>query len=208
MALSDIYQLVQKQTYGTKNIENVWFYQKEAPESTAQDLSDAFQEDLLPVMLAMQGFVMRTVELYITNLGNLADFWTEALDEQGTFGDVDCLPAINAINYTMKPATRAVREGSKRICGIPEAVTDFDTVTNATYLTKMEALRIAIDTPLNTGGEIFTPCIVKRIKEEVTGTVPLQYTYRLPTVGDTLTVTNFAAVLVNKNITSQVSRKK
>lgn len=207
MALSDLYQLVHKQHYIDIEMENVYFYEKSDPDLTAVDLGDAFAATIVPLVKAVQGDEVLHNELVIINLGNLADNATELLSGAGTFGDLEMLPAFNAVNFTLKPVSRAVRPGSKRITGIPESVTSFGAITDSAYITALNNLRAALGDPIDNGGEIFYPVVIKRVKTLVPDTEPPKYTYTLPAIGDTPVYARLAACLLNTRVSSQVSRK-
>lgn len=207
MALDDLFMIVHNQTYVGRKLQNVYFYEAADPSLTAVDMGQAFELEVVPAILAVQGLVVKHVDLNVTNLGNLGDNSTEVLNYEGQFGDVDCLPAFNAINYTLKPSNRVVRPGSKRICGVPESVQAYGIITDATYITALNALRVILGDPIINGGEIFNPVVIKRVKEAVEDTDPVEYTYRLPTIGETPVYSSISACLLNLNVSSQVSRK-
>jgi hypothetical protein len=207
MALADIYQLIHRQDFIGKLVENVYFFRREDSSVDHQDLQDGFVDQYLNDILTIQCAVVKSTEILVQSLGNTSDFGSTPLTATEGLRSGDCLPAFNAVGYTFRSADRAVRPGSKRICGVPEAVTLYDDITDASYLGYMETLRVTLDTPITFGGGIFTPVLVKRIKEPIVGTVPPQYTYRLPETGDPLTVATFLGVLVGKKVTSQISRK-
>lgn len=207
MALDDLYMIVHKQTYVGRKLENVYFYEKADPDLTAVDMNLAFQAEVIPAILDIQGLVVKHTELATINLGNLADNNNLVLNYEGQFGDVDCLPAFNAVNFTLKPVSRVVRPGSKRFTGIPESVAAYGVITDAGYIADLNVLRTILGDPIDNAGEIFNPVIVKRIKEAVPDTDPVQYTYRLPTIGDTPVYSQLGACLLALNVSSQVSRK-
>ena len=207
MALNDIYQLTLKQTLFGRNIENVFFYERTAPTGTAAVLVDSWIEFILPNILDIQTSSVQNVSISAINLGDLADFVDVPDDTEGNYGEVDTLPAFNAVGYSLRLNTRAVRPGSKRFAGVPEEASLNGVLVLPGYLTVVEALRQTLLEPAGVVGDTYNPIVVKRVKEEVVGTVPPKYTYRLPTTGDPLVVGEVVNVLTNRNVTSQTSRK-
>lgn len=207
MALSDIYQLTLKQTLFGRIIQNVFFYQRTAPEGTAAVLVDSWIEFILPNILDVQSASVQNVSVSAINLGDLGDFVDVPNDEVGNYGEVDTLPAFNAVGFSLRLDTRAVRPGSKRFAGVPEEASLNGVLVLPGYLAVVESLRQTLLEPAGVVGDTYIPIVVKRIKEEVVGTVPTKYNYRLPTTGDPLVVGTVVNVLTNRNVTSQTSRK-
>ena len=208
MPLNTLYQLRMKQEWGTggKPLESVYFFDHTAGSGDWADLAAAFGASYVPAVNDLQATVVKNASLDVINLGEPTDFGFLPVVGAGTFvGEV--LPPFNAISYTLKVNTRAVAKGSKRISGIPEAVQNFGVISDAGYLADMEVLRLILSQELVDGGNTWLPVIVKRIKESIVGTVPPQFTYRLPTTGDTLTLGEVVAVLTTANIKHQVSRE-
>ncbi len=207
MALNSIYQLILQQEYRQKQMINVFFFNHAAGTGHAGELNLQFEEQWLPLILALQTNAVTTLELDSINLGDLSDFDTLLNNDIGAYS-TEVLPAANALNFTFKLDTRAVRPGSKRFSGIPETVTNEGIINDTTYLTKIEALRLAMSGNLIGAGDTFQPVVVKRVKTPVTGTVPLQYTYRLPKTDSELVFGGVTVALTSDQVSTQVSRKK
>lgn len=207
MPLNQIYMLTLVQTWGTggKAMENVFFYDHTAGTGTAGTLAQAFEETILPLINDLQFEGVKNIRADVINMGDFGDFISWPLDGQGEYA-AEALPPANAINFTMKLNTRAVKKGSKRISGIPETVQINGVVTLAEYLTRMEAFRIALYDELETVDNTWLPVVIKRVKEPVVGTVPLQYTYRLPTTDAELVQGEVVTATTTPNISHQVSR--
>jgi len=207
MAISDVYQLTDIQTYGVEICENVYFFNKLSPDGTAEDLIQGFLTTYMPAIRQIQAQGIVHVELKCVNLGDLTDFADEPISLAGLAGAGDTLPSFVSVGYTLKPNTRAVRPGSKRYTGILEAAVVNGVITEPTFVGNVEALRIVLDDNAVGADSEYEPVIVKRIKEPVAGTTPTQYTYRLPTTGDPLVLGLVKQALSNPRVTSQVSRK-
>src|SRR6185436_9174776 len=118
MALNTVYQLRARQRLNTagKFQECVFYYDHTAGDGVSSDLATSWGTAIGTAMNDIQDNIMKNYSIDIINLGNPADFasvpWlgTGAIDGQ-------VLPPFNAINYTMKVNTRAVKKGSKRISG-------------------------------------------------------------------------------------------
>lgn len=208
MPLNKIYQVRDIQELDGKTIENVYYFDHVDGSGDATTLAVGFESEYLPFVLACQVAYVQHVGISVINLGDLADFQDLPLLSNGTYSGDDHLPTFNAIGYSFKLDTRAVRGGSKRIAGIAEPATTKDVVTAAPLLAAMESLRTAMFADMVLGADTFRPVVPKRVKESVVGTVPLQYTYRLPRTDGELVVANVRNCLTSPRITSQVSRKK
>lgn len=208
MALDTIYQVRARQTWGVggKELETVWFYDRTAGVGNAADMAENWGTSIGALMNDLQCSVVRNYSIDVINLGDLGDFasvpWIG-----GGLGVEQSHPPFVSVGYTMKVNTRAVRKGSKRISGIPESADTDGVITAAPYKAAMESLRIAMQQEIVDESNTWLPVVVKRIKEPVVGTVPQQYTYRLPTVGDPLVLGEVVVVLTSFNLTHQVSRE-
>lgn len=206
MALNDIYILEDKQTWNSgEEVLNVYQYQRLAPEGTAADCIQAFEQSMLTAIRALQINLVNHALLRCYNLGDLEDFAELTLSGQAGVNSGEALPVFAAVNFTLRPGSRAIRPGAKRIAGIPENVTANGVITNSTYLASMETLRVKMftniqDTPSETE---YQPVIVKRIKYTTSGGTEA---YRFPEPGDTLVVSPVTGCLVNINVSHQVSR--
>jgi len=207
MALDALYMLRHLQSQFGQEIENVYFYNHVAGSGSSVDLALAWQANILELVQAMQVPGVLSNGLIVTNMGDLGDFTTLPLASSGSYSEVNPLPAFNAISFTMKLNTRAVRPGSKRITGIAEAATAGNEIVVAELLDAMEAFRISLQTNLVSGGDTWENVVVKRVKTAIPDTTPVQYRYRLPTIGETPVVGTVVAALDNKIVSSQVSRK-
>lgn len=206
MALADIYVLDHVQLFEGEDLHNMYTYERSTT-GTAVDLINAFREDILPLIQQLQVDDVTTPVIKAYSLGNLGDLDEQTVDEAGANVGVDMLPIFNAINFSLKPASRAVRSGSKRISGIPETVVTNGTVTDSTYLTALEALRIELGEPISDDDVAFwNPVIVKRIKYTVPDSDPERFAYRYPETGDTLVTAALRAVVINRKVSHQVSR--
>lgn len=208
MPLNTVYQVRARQTYGPggKPMDTVWFFDHTAGTDTADDLAVAWGLARGDLMNAMQTDHIRNVSIDVINLGDLGDFASVPWIGGGLIND-DTMPPYVAYGFTMKVDTRAVRKGSKRIGGVPEAAATDGVITNVTVLPLIEDLRLAMQQEIVDSGDTWLPVVVKRVREPVVGTVPQQYTYRLPSTDSELVLGEVTVVLTSSNLSHQVSRE-
>jgi hypothetical protein len=160
------------------------------------------------VQLLVEPFQHANIEHVLAraySLGDLTDF--AEVSQTGNTGNAsgDMLPSFNAVNFTLRAASRAVRPGSKRIVGLAEGMVAGDFITNATTIGEMNAYRLAlaatIESP-NDNTEYF-PVIVKRVPYTTSkGTEA----YRWPTTDAELVAPAVTGALLNLRVSHQVSR--
>jgi hypothetical protein len=206
MPLNTIYQLIHNQSFGDEKLLNVYMFNHAVGSGNAGDLASDFLGSIYPAVLDLQCVQIKSDNIEVINLGDLGDFTTLATTGDHGTREGEMLPVFNGIGYTFKLNTRAVRNGSKRIAGIPEVEQVDGTITNAGYITAIETLRNAFLNPITGAGDTWQPVVVKRVRTAITGTVPLKYRYRLPTDDSELVTGDVVAVLSNLKITHQVSR--
>lgn len=208
MSWATTYMLRFRQTWGTggKFMENVFFYDHTAGDGNSSDLATVFNTVMVPAINALQCDRVKNYDFVITNFGDLADFAQPAVAGIGAYA-ADPLPPFNAINYTLKLNTRAVRKGSKRISGVPELASAAGVIVDELYITKMNDLRTLFMNELVDAGNTWLPIVVKRVKEPVVGTVPQQYTYRLPATSSELVTGEIVVALTSLNVSHQTSRE-
>lgn len=207
MALSSLYMVRLIQTWGVggKQLENVFFFNHTAGAGVAINLAEALETGLLPLLADVQAQFVQNKSIEVINMGTLSDFISYPITGEGGFSG-DVLPPYAALGFTMKLNTRAVRHGSKRIAGIPESIQANGVINNTPYLTNVEALRLWLQQEVVSADDTWLPVVVKRVKEAVAGTVPQQYTYRLPVTDGELVLGEVVTVQTSQNLTHQVSR--
>lgn len=201
MALADVFKLVDYQRLPSgEQILNTYFFERDDPAGNSTDLLATFNTDMLPVIEGIQSSALVHYLTRCENLGDLGDF-----AEQAFSGEVGSLVAPvrnewDAYAYTLRPSTRDVRPGSKRIGGVPEADAAYTNgvVTDASTLILMQALRTQLGASLVGTDANYNPVIVKRVLDGGS--------YRLPETDGELLAIPVAQVLVNTKISHQVSR--
>lgn len=208
MALADLYIVEDRQLIdGQDQALNVYQYEKGGTGGTAEDLAETFIQEVQIAIEGIQGNNTEHTLLRVYNLGDLTDFFEIA--QTGNVGQWELpLPRFNAINFTLRPDTRGVRPGSKRIGTVPSNQVTGNIVTGATYLEALETARIALGTPLSGlgGTATYDPVIIKRVLEPAVPGEHGEY-YRFPKAGDPLSVAQIQAVLVDLTVSHQDSRR-
>lgn len=206
--IDQIYQVTDNQLFPTGELmQNVYFYADEPASGSAEDLSLAFNNDMLTgVIRDLQSSQLTHQSIAVQCLGDPSDFYVRVLTGAVGGRGADCLPAFNAINFTLRSNSRAVRPGSKRVGGLPDdtALYTNGQVVDSAMLGFLEDIRVAMSAPVSAAGGDYSPVIVKRIP--VAATEDHGPYYRLPGVGDVLEYFPIVATLVNPIITHQVSR--
>lgn len=206
MALSDSYMLRDVQNYDGEEILNVYFFQDLLLASTAQNLVEAFELGFIPKVAACQTLAVQHVLLDAVNMADPSNFFEKKINVPGQY-NMDSLPAFNAINYSLRINSRALRPGSKRYTGIGEEFTTKNLITNPTLITAMEALRIQQSATLMSGAVLtFVPIVVKRVKYNPDPLKPDHFAYRLPETEAEFVFGNVVDALTNVKISHQVSR--
>lgn len=204
--ISDVYQLTHTMLWNNAEpMVNVYFYQRNTGLGTAQQLANAWSEDVLPAIRAWQSQIVWHDRCEVINLGDLTDFGgTNYTNTRGLNTSADPLPAFNAVQYTLRAGSRAVRPGSKRYPGITEGDVTAGVITSSGVITQLNALGAALIANIQAGtGETFAPVIVKRVKY---APEPGKVAYRLPETTGELVAPGITGYSLNFNISHQVSR--
>jgi len=206
MALDRLFLVKHQQTFGLEPILNLYTYEADTG-MTAVDVLNAFTADMLPAIRGMQASQIVTRGIVAYSLGNLSDYAESSLSLAGLLTGETILPVFNAINFTLRPVSRAVRPGSKRIAGISEAAQADGVVTDSAWLAAIEAARLAMADPISDDDTSFAyPVIVKRVKYLPEGNVAPDYAYRYPEIGETPVYARLGGVKTTPKISHQTSR--
>lgn len=194
------------QTYEGEEILNVYFFQDLLLASIAQNVVESFESGFLPKVVGIQTSNVVHVKLDAVNLADPANFYEKVISSAGTTTS-DPLPAHDAVNYSLRINSRALRPGSKRYCGIAEEYTTKNLVTNSGYIALLETLRGQQSDILLSGIlETFQPIVVKRVKYLPPGHEAPDYAYRLPETEEEFVFGNVVDALLNLKVSHQVSR--
>lgn len=208
MPLNKVYLLRHIQHQDNQQIENVYFFNHIAGDGVATNLALDFEGEWLPKITPMQVPSVITDAIACYNLGDLSDFVTLPLATPGSYALPNPLPSFNAVGFSLKLNTRAIRPGSKRIAGVSEGATAGQTIVTADMLAAMETFRLALAANLVGADDTWQHVVVKRVRTAVPGTTPVKYRYNLPVSDAQLVLGTVVAALTSPIVTSQVSRKE
>lgn len=162
MAIGDLYQLIDRQDLLGQEVINRYHYVNVSLGGNANDLADAYIQDVLPSVLATQrsGLEHKTIE--VINLDDLTDFHTETLvGATGTYPTGEGQLPFVTLSMKLVRSTRAIRNGRKAISGISEEFTNASGLDPAVQ-PLVDALAVAmgatIAAPLSAAG--FEPTIL------------------------------------------------
>lgn len=154
--MGDTFLLKDKYMYLGEDMQNSYYYEVGAGSGSSQDLNEAFVDTILPKIVAIQhtGCVHGSIETY--NLSNPTDFHSLTLTSgnQGTVTG-EGMPKWDAYKYKVARATRAVRNGAKRIGGLPEGGIN-NGVVSGTLLTACQSLAEFLSGDLDGGSASYT----------------------------------------------------
>lgn len=209
MALSDVWMLTffQRIHDTAERMLGNYFYTSVDATANANTLAAAFTDavdGMVPLINAIQTPGMHNDSVRVINLGLLSDFADLPVSGSGTDANAETLPVHDAISFTLKINTRAMRPGSKRISGIAEANVVNGIVTQAGMITAIGALEIGLAAEIVDGAATFLPVIVKRIGLPLGD--PPYTSYRLPETDGELVTGQVVAALASLKVSHQVSR--
>lgn len=206
MAIGDIFMLTDKyQGSNLPSASNVYFYIGTG-DGLSLDLYEAFIEDMLPDIAAMQPNDIDHVEIAVQSLFDPTDFTVQTILAPGTWA-VEANAQFTAVSFGLRLPTRAIRPGSKRIGPVPEDAAVSSAITSVPYLAAVNVVRASLGStiePAANPSRTFDPVVVKRIKETSPSGV---VSYRLPTSFGEATYAPITAVTVDLFVSHQDSRR-
>lgn len=206
MAIGDVYELVDHQTFQGKEVLNVYYYRNVNLLDTADNLAQYYIDQVLPLMLPLQISDLVHTSVSARNLFNDADVAEIPISEAGTgaTGEAEGMPAFNAYTFTLYGAGSTTRPGGKRVSGMWEGG-NVDGAIVAGLVTALAALADGFVAALLDDADAmrFQPVIVKRILEIIDG----EKRYRLPEVIGELVFQVIVDAAYSLLVSSQVSRK-
>ena len=152
MAIGEIYELTDRQTFGNREIVNRYHYRNVNEAGTAEDLALAYVGDVLPFVTPLQTVNLNHFAINVINYDDPGDFIEYAIDIDGNSTSTgDDMPPFLACRFVLHRASRDVRNGSKRYAGLREQDVVADNVT-AGYKGRMvnlaDALELNITSPV------------------------------------------------------------
>lgn len=216
MDAGDIFQLKVSQIAPSMGDEglNVFFYRLISGEFVLDDFIGAF---VLNVVLPMRTVQHSSIEyryIELANIFNLDEFAVRSWDAGelvGLAGGAAPAPA-NAFNFTLRRTSRAVRNGAKRLLGVPSGEYVGGVLTSGGFIASMNNVANAFGETLTEpiSDAVLSPCIVKRVKTanpDYPATSKYPFKYSLPTALLSSVSTLVASVSFSNFASTQVSRK-
>ena len=163
MALNDIYQLVDRQTFLGVECLNVWYFQHTNALGDATDLWRAYRDELLPEIVTIQHVSVEHVGLSVNNLGNVADFNESdfAAPITGTRAGAP-QPSFVSWSFKLVRQTKAMRNGRKAFVGVVEEDTA-NNGPNGAMQTILEVLALNLSQQITgPAGGTFEPVLYRR----------------------------------------------
>lgn len=200
VALNDILEIKLRQTYLTRECNNIFYYKVFSLTGTPtyDEIADAWALAVLDKINAVQVAGVSNVDITIKNLTNALDITTVS---NVATGDVaaEGFPAFVAWGFQLVRTTALTRHGSKRVVGVPETWVNGETPT-ASFTTPRDDLETALGAVVSVDGATgdcnLRHMIVKRVFNET------EQEYELD-----ISQLNVVSEAVFKKVTSQVSRK-
>lgn len=215
MAVGDLYELTDVQTFQGQLVVNVYYYHQElefvpGPPTRAQVLAENWVTQKLPSVTGCQAGDVTHTSVSVRNLFDPGDQFEKLISVTGNYaggGNQETLPAFNALSFTLSGDNAAVRSGKKRLAGIPEPTQSDGVIVDPGFVANGAALSAALAGYVTVGAviqdNVFAPVVIKRVR---TGT-PGNYQYRLPQTSAEAVISRIAAAAFDLLVTSQLSRK-
>jgi hypothetical protein len=159
--VGDVIQLRDFQTYLGVEFENVYYYQVDVlgSGSVGAALATAFNSVVRPPLLQFQSEACDHVGLGYTNLMNLNEFGTvTTVPTPSGVVTGQGQASFYALTFKLFRTDRSVRNGYKRIGGIPETVVTGNSV-DAAFTADVDAFAETLDNDLSSNGYTFVPVI-------------------------------------------------
>lgn len=203
MAFGDVYELTDKALLAGQDCINVFFYRQNnlAVTVTAQDLIDSYVGQVLPALKGTQSGHLTHTEISCRNLFNDSDRAVQAISQVGTAPNAEYHSNFDAVGWSLVQDNGSIKNGAKRVAGLPEAYSTDGVIDSATYIALLSTLSAALTGTLDFGVlATWLPVIVKRI-------LVAAGKYRLPENSGETVYGSITDAVFNPIVTSQVSRK-
>lgn len=214
MAVGDIYQVTLKGTIKEQAIVNVFHYRQQlgflpGSGNEADDVVDGFIDQKIPDLLPVSTSDVVYDRVQVDNLFDETQQVFRIISEVGSYAvsGGNSIGSHPALGYRLEHGVGGIKQGAKRIAGVPSGVAADGVVIDAGFLAEADTLATALEGPITVGlviqDPVFIPVIVKRVREGATS----PYTYRLPANSGELVYAPIVNALLNLLLTTQNSRK-
>ena len=158
MALGDIYELVDRQTFLGQEIINRYHYRNVVENGTAEGLAIGWIQDVLLNITPIQSSDLQHTVVDVINLDDETDFFSQVSGISGgdTASGENLAPFI-ASRLRILRSSRAIRNGSKRYAGLREGMVNGTVVTTSYHTglqTLADALQLQVTSPLGGNWEL------------------------------------------------------
>lgn len=167
LAIGDILQFTDVQSYLGQRMLNVYTYRVDSFESLVDydDLAQQFELLIITPMLDLQVTTVEHETVLVRNLTSGVDIWEEPSGQTGGVAG-EAFPSFVAIGIRLNRSTALTRHGQKRVGGIPEAAVSGNGLAGA-FVAAADVLATAMADPIvKTGTQdedfVLTPVIVGR----------------------------------------------
>lgn len=144
LAVNDIVQLTDVQTYLGQTMLNVYLYEmvEVGAETTLEDIAQTFETLVLDAAADFQAAAVTHTFVQAKNLTNGVDIWEELSGRAGSAGGTEDQPSFMALGFRFVRSSALTRHGSKRIGGILEGAVTGNSL-NASMTTLVDAYSAA-----------------------------------------------------------------
>ena len=157
--------------YGAE-INNIWFYGNANSTGDAGDLSLAFQQDVLPSIMAIQSEDLVYASIEIQGVRNTTVLYSNTLTVNGDVASA-ADPAFLAWSYRMNRQGVGERHGFKRFAGCPDAWI-VDGTYDPSHATEFTAVATALAAEIDQGFAHYVP-LIKQVTEVEVPENPISY---------------------------------
>lgn len=169
MTVGNRFQIIDHQTFLGQEVVNVYFYRQTAGlTEAAADLADLYVSTILPELVNIQSTQVTHTQIVCNNVDNLSDYVELPLTVDNTgLESGEALPPYACYAFRFNRATRAVRNGQKRIAGIVEAGQS-NGVAVSGDLPQLSTIASVMAQQLTSTDNTFQPVIYHRFPADVT----------------------------------------
>jgi len=162
MAIGNHYILIDLQVVDSMEMLNVYAYEQTTGSGDSSALAAAYVDSILPSMKAFQSSGLEHIKVQVTNKEVPSDFTELATAVSGEISG-ERLPPFCAFSVQLSRASRASRNGHKRVGGVPEVSQQQGTLSSGA-LAQLQTYADAIAAPLvDSDGNSWTPKIWRRL---------------------------------------------
>jgi len=166
MAVNDLWSVRVTQVQDGQDCLNQYFYRElSTPSSTPAwlALAVAFNGTVIPSLQLVQSTDLGYTNVDFFNLDDPTEFGTATTTAVGLVAS-EALPPFVAWSFRLNRITRAVRNGYKRIPGVPESFQANGTATTAAIVLLTNSAAILAGTLTESGGSgVWKPQVVRRL---------------------------------------------